>query len=265
MNVAADGARMPTQARSDNQELHGRSVVITRPSGTAAALARRVRALGGVPILLPGMRLCRVDDEGAARDELRAALGDELVIFTSPAAVRHAAMLAPLRTAAIVLAVGQGTARALRRQGVDTVLAPDRQDSEGLLGHATLQAIDGRRVALIGAPGGRGLLRTQLAARGAGLREVHVYRRAPPRLDRRHINPMQTLPRAALVLWSSVEALTCLKERLPPSAWARLSAATAVVSSERLAVAASAAGFRRIVQATSALSADLLQAAANAD
>lgn len=263
--MAAGGARMPLQARSDNQNLQGRSVVITRPAGTAAALVRRVRALGGVPILLPGMSLSRVDDEGAARSELQAALGDGLIIFTSPAAVRFAARLAPLHTTATVLAVGQGTARALRRHSVERVLAPERQDSEGLLAHAALQDLGDRRVALIGAPGGRGLLRTQLAARGARLREVHVYRRVPPRLDRRHRDRVQALPPSALVLWSSAEALICLRQRLPPSAWATLSAATAVVSSERLVVAASEAGFHRIVRATSALSADLLQAAASAD
>lgn len=250
---------------SDNESLRGRSVVITRPVGTATALVRRVRALGGLPVLLPGMRLCGVDDEDAARHELRAALGGDLVIFTSPAAVRHAAMLAPLNTAATVLAVGQATARALHRRGVSTALAPERQDSEGLLAHAALQHLDHCRAALIGAPGGRGLLRTQLTARGARLREVHVYRRAAPRLDRRHLDPIRTLPASALVLWSSVEALTCLHQRLSPSAWATLSAATAVVSSERLAAAASATGFGRILRAASALSADLLQAAISAD
>lgn len=265
MKMAADGARMPARARPDKPDLHGRSVVITRPAGTAASLARRVRALGGVPTLLPGMSLRRVDDEHAARSELRAALDDEVIIFTSPAAVRHAAMLAPLQTAATVLAVGQGTARALRRHAVGTVLVPHQQDSEGLLAHAALQNIRQHHVALISAPGGRGLLRTQLAARGAQLREVHVYRRAPPRLDRRHVDRAQALPGTALVLWSSVEALTCLHERLPPAAWAALSAATAVVSSERLAVAAREAGFQRIVHAASALSADMLRAAANTD
>jgi uroporphyrinogen-III synthase len=265
MNVAADGARMPTQANSDKQDLHGRSVVITRPAGTAAALSRRVRALGGVPILLPGMSLRGVDDEGRARTALEAALGDELIIFTSPAGVRYALALEPLRTTACVLAVGQGTARALRRRGAGTVLTPQRQDSEGLLAHAALQDVRDRKIALIGAPGGRGLLRERLIARGAQLREVHVYRRGPARLDRRHVERVQALPASALVLWSSAEALSCLHERLPPSAWAALSAATAVVSSERLAVAAGSAGFYRIVQAASALSADLLQAAASAD
>lgn len=256
---------MPTQARSEKQNLRGRSVVITRPTGTAVALARRVRSLGGVPILLPGMSLRAANDVHAAQQALRAACADELIIFTSPAAVRHALALAPLHTTACVMAVGQGTARQLRRRGVGPVLTPQRQDSEGLLAEAALRELADRHVTLISAAGGRGLLREQLVARGAQLREIHVYERLPPRLNRRHIDQLLALPASALVLWSSVEALTYLHARLPPPAWATLSATTAVVSSERLATAVRAAGFWRIVRATSALSEDLLQAAIAAD
>ena len=241
--------------------LSGRIMVITRPAGTAAALSRRVRALGGVPLLLPGLALRGPADPAMARSELRAALADELLIFTSPAAVRHAAALLPLATTASVIAVGQGTARALRRHGIAKPSTPTRQDSEGLLEHAALRDVRGRRVALIGAPGGRGVLREQLAARGARLREVHVYRRVAPRLDRRHMDAVLQLPASARVLLSSAEALQNLRDLLPPPAWTRLCAATAVASSERLAVAARAAGFRRTVLAASALSADLLDAA----
>ena len=258
------GVQMRRQVPVDSEHLRDRMVVITRPAGTATALARRVRALGGVPLLLPGLALRAAADEAVARACLRAAMGDELLIFTSPAAVRHAAALTPLRTKATVLAVGQGTARALRRFGIDAPLAPSRQDSEGLLAHAALQDLKGRRVALIGAPGGRGVLREQLAARGAQLREVHVYWRVPARLDRRHIDALLQLPGSACVLLSSAEALQNLQQLLPSPAWARLRAATAVVSSERLAVAARAAGFVRIVPAGSALSADMLDAARRA-
>lgn len=242
--------------------MRARVLVITRPVGTGAALSRRVRALGGVPLSLPGLALRAADDPAAMRAQLREALAAELVIFTSPAAVRHAAALTPLRTRAIVLAVGQGTARALRQHGVKQPLCPARQDSEGLLAHPALQALRQRRVALVGAPGGRGVLRHELAARGARLREVQVYRRVPPRLDRRHVSALQALPRSARVLLSSQEALHNLCSLLPPPALARLCAATAVVSSERLAEAAGAAGFRRIVQADSALAEDMLAAAA---
>ncbi|MEO8998614.1 MAG: uroporphyrinogen-III synthase [Rhodanobacter sp.] len=252
---------MQRQSPVDSEDLHGRIVVITRPAGTAAALARRVRALGGVPMLLPGLALRGMTDAVAARAGLHAALRDELLVFTSPAAVRHAAALAPLQTAATMLAVGQGTARALRRYGVDAPLAPSRQDSEGLLEHPALQDLRGRRVALIGAPGGRGVLREQLAARGAQLRELHVYRRVPARLDRRHGDALLQLPASACVLLSSAEALQNLQQLLSPPAWARLCAATAVVSSERLLAAARIAGFSRIALAASALSADLLETA----
>ena len=247
-----------------NEDLRGRIVVITRPAGTAAALARQVRGLGGVPLLLPGLALRGSTDAAAARAGLHAALRDELLVFTSPAAVRHAAALAPLQTTATVLAVGQGTARALRRYGIDGPLAPSRQDSEGLLEHPALQDLCGRRVALIGAPGGRGALREQLTARGAQLRELHVYRRVPARLDRRHVDALLQLPASARVLLSSAEALQNLQQLLPPPAWARLCAATAVVSSERMLASARAAGFSRIALAASALSADLLDAARRA-
>lgn len=236
-------------------------VVITRPAGTAAALARRVRACGGVPLLLPGLSLHGMADEMGLRVRMRTALDDQFLVFTSPAAVRFAAALAPLRTRATVLAVGQGTVQALRRHGV-SALAPSRQDSEGLLDLPATQALHGKRVALIGAPGGRGVLREQLAVRGARLREVQVYRRVPPRLDRRHVAAVLALPRSARVLLSSAEALENLVGLLPTPALDRLRAAVAVASSARLAQAAREAGFTRIVQAGSALAADLLEAAA---
>jgi uroporphyrinogen-III synthase len=254
---------MRRQSPVSDEGLQGRIVVITRPAGTAAALVRRVRALGGVPLLLPGLALRGAIDKAAACAGLRVALLDELLVFTSPAAVRHAAALVPLQTAATVLAVGQGTARALRRYGIDAI-TPSRQDSEGLLEHPALQDLRGRRIALIGAPGGRGVLREQLAARGAQLRELHVYRRVPPRLDRRHVDALLRLPSSARVLLSSAEALQNLRQQLPPPAWARLCAATAVASSERLEAATRAAGFHRIALAASALSADMLDTARSA-
>lgn len=242
--------------------MRGRIVVITRPSGTASALARRVRSLGGAPFLLPGLSLRHVVDPVSVRTALLQALQDELIIFTSPAAVNHAAALAPLRTSAQVLAVGQGTARSLRCHGVAAPLTPTQQNSEGLLALPPLQALAGRRVALIGAPGGRGVLRDQLTVRGACLRELHVYQRLPPRLDRRHVEGLLRLQPSALVLLSSAEALQNLCALLPAAALARLQAATAVVSSERLATAARGAGFAHISLAASAVTDDMLRAAA---
>jgi uroporphyrinogen-III synthase len=251
-------------ATTNHESLHGRTVVITRPAGTASAMAQQVRARGGEPLLLPGLALRAVIDAAAARTDLCAALADDVMIFASPAAVRFAARLAPLRTTAVVLALGEGTAKVLWRHRIEAQ-TPLRQDSEGVLAHPLLRDVRGRRVALIGAPGGRGMLLEQLALRHALLREVHVYRRVAPRLDRRHAEALLRLPTSALILLSSIEALQNLTQQLPVPALETLRATTAVVSSERLAMAARAAGFTRIVQAASALTAHLLDAASRAD
>lgn len=244
------------------EHLQNRVIVITRPAGAAASLVRRVRAAGGTPLRLPGLSLRAIDD-AATRLALAHALSAEQVIFASPAAVRHAARLQSLAApAGKMIGVGQGTCAALRRAGVMQPLAPARQDSEGVLSLPELQDLTGRRVALIGAAGGRGLLRDVLDARGAVLEEIHVYRRVPPRLDRRHIDAVQALAPADRVLWSSIEAIATLQARLPEDAWRRLCTATAVASSERVRVAAEHAGFRRWAVARSARPADLLEAAA---
>jgi len=239
------------------------TVVITRPAGTAGPLARRVRKLGGIPVSVPGLSLRATEDATAVGASLRRALEGDVVVFTSPAAVRFAADVLPLATRATVIAVGRGTARALKTADVSDVHFPETsQDSEGVLGLAELADVAGKRVALVGAPGGRGLLREALAARGADLDEIHVYHRVAPRIDRRHIDPLLKLGRRSAVLLSSAEALDHLRRALVAPAWRRLVQAVAVVSSERMRAAALDAGFERVAVARSALPADLLTAAA---
>lgn len=241
--------------------LTGTRVAITRPAGTGAALARRVRALGGVPVSLPGSCLHAIDDTDAARKTLREALAADVAIFTSPAAVRFGARLCDLRTRARVLVPGRGTASALHRAGVRGAIHPDREDSEGLLALPALREVRGKRVGLIGATGGRGLLDRELAARGATVVLARVYRRSAARLDCRHADALLGNAHAPLfVLLTSAQALANILDRLPVAARRVLLAGTAMASSERLAGAARAAGFARIVRAASAHADDLLAA-----
>ncbi|MET0255941.1 MAG: uroporphyrinogen-III synthase [Luteibacter sp.] len=249
---------------SRTHPLRNVTVVITRPAGTAGPMSRRVRKLGGIPVSVPGLSLRATEDASAVDAHLRDALGGDVLIFTSPAAVRFAADVLPLATRATVIAVGRGTARALRTANLPDARFPETsQDSEGVLGLPELADVHGRRVALIGAPGGRGLLRERLAQRGAILDEIHVYHRVAPRLDRRHIDPLLKLTRRSAVLLSSAEALDHLHRALIAPAWRRLVQAVAVVSSERLREIATQVGFERVVVASSALPADLLAAASS--
>ena len=248
---------------ASKRSLAGVRIAITRPAGTGGALARRVRSLGGVPLMLPGSRLVAADDPGKARAALETALASDLVIFTSPAAVRFARRLAPLHSRAEVLAPGAGTRQALQNAGCTNVVAPTREDSEGLLSLPVMQHVRGKRVGIIGAAGGRDLLERALASRGAHVMHAHVYRRMPPNLDRRHAGALHRESRKPVyVLISSAGALANILAGLPDDARCSLLVGCAVASSERLADIAHKAGFTRVLRAGSAHATELLAAVA---
>lgn len=235
-------------------------MAITRAAGTGAAMVRRVRVLGGTTLSLPGSSLRAIEDPKPARAAARGALRCDFVIFISPAAVRFAAKLLPLRTHARVIAPGAGTAAALKRAGLKEVAFPERFDSEGMLALPELQRVRGLSVGIVGAPGGRELLQKELAARGARVTLAHVYERVPARLNRRHFEQLLRSRSALYVPLSSVETLRHLLEALPQTARLKLLAGTAIASSTRLQRAAKDAGFAHVLRAASAHDADLIAA-----
>ena len=134
-----------------------------RPRGGHDGMRRAAARQGGRLLALSPWELLPRDGADA-RHALEAALACEAVLFTSPAAVRAAARLEPLRPrpGQAWLAVGAGGADALRRAGVTTVQAPARMDSEGVLALPALAAP--ASVGLVTAPGGRGVIAPTLAA-----------------------------------------------------------------------------------------------------
>jgi len=245
--------------------LAGASVIVTRPAASAAPLRRRIRALGGVPIGLPGSVLRAAPERAATRAALAAARDAAVAIFVSPAAVKFAFAAAPklrFSRATQVCAVGAATAGVLRRRGIRTVAWPrERQDSEGLLALPELEKLRGRRVALIGAPGGRELLAHTLRERRARLTRIDVYRREAPRYSARQLTALEQAPAPLLLLVSSAEALANLRAALPLHLFARLAAGEIVVSSERLAALARTSLFANVHVAAGPAPADLLNAA----
>lgn len=259
--------RIRSLRHTDGQPLAGATVVVTRPAGTARGMRRRVLALGGRALGLPGLGLRLPEDVDAARAGLRAARAADDWIFTSPAAVRFAFGLLPelrIPRRARVFAVGQGTARALARHRLAAIAPREPQDADGLLALDALAAVRGRSIALVTAPGGRGVIGPQLERRGARLHAVHVYRRTAPRLTRRHFRALDEAASPLFTLVSSGEALARLVAALPDESLARLRRETLVVSSARIRSIARRHGFTTIVLARSALPADLLAASATA-
>ena len=245
--------------------LHDWTVLSLRPRGQhgglrAAANRRGARVLALSPFVIEPL-------VGQAHlHTLRQALTADILIWTSPNAVRAAAALQPLeaRRGQVWLAVGSGTRRALQRAGI-AAQAPSRMDSEGLLAMPELQSVRGRSIGLVTAPGGRGLLGPVLAERGAVLVRADVYARRMIAINGRALARLEAAlaaPQRVLLALSSGEALQGLLAAAGHTH--ALTDIAVVAASERLAQAAREAGFRRVAVAGDARPASLLRAAADA-
>jgi uroporphyrinogen-III synthase len=245
--------------------LSGCYVISLRPVGGHGTVRRAAAALGARTLALSPWRIVHLGDDDA-RSALRRALASSRVVFTSPAAVAAAAALEPLRPQAGQpwVAVGAGTAQALRRAGAGTVDAPARMDSEGLLALPVLRDVRGLDIGLVTAPGGRGVIAATLASRGARVLRANVYERVEIAPSPRAVAALRALDAPAWVLVSSGEALDHVVATLPADALACLRGAGVVAASERLAGLARDHGLQVVAVAASARPAAMLAACAGA-
>lgn len=238
-------------------------MISLRPRGDHAALRRAASAHGAKVLALSPWRIQPLDDADT-RAALEAALRAGTVVVTSPSAVRAAAVLRSLKThdAQHFVAVGEGTAAALRRAGIARVETPARMNSEGVLALPVLQHVNGRDIGLITAPGGRDRIEPALSARGAIVRRAEVYQRVVVALSQRAMRALRGLTAPAVIALSSGEAFVRILDALPANAADALRGCKVVAASQRLADLARGRGFEDIVVATSARPRDLLAAAA---
>lgn len=232
------------------------TVISLRPAGQQAGVKRLITARGATPLPLPALRLAPMADAETARVALQAASSCAQLVFTSPAAVRFAARLHPLRalTTQRVYAIGRGTALALARHGVQAIHpAGSAMRSEGLLALPDFAARHFAKrdsdVGVVTAPGGRGLIVRALRARGARVRIAEVYRRLPPRLGPRHVEALRASQAPRALLLTSIEALENALGALPTDAVDILRDTLVVASSPRLSALAAGHGFARVIEA----------------
>ncbi|MEG3049838.1 MAG: uroporphyrinogen-III synthase [Thermomonas sp.] len=255
------------QRAIDASPLAGWTVLSLRPRGQHAAL-RAAAARAGASLLALSPLAIELRTDAASRKALAAARAADVMVFTSPNAVRAAANLHALRIARNrpVLAVGDGTRRALQRQGVDAT-SPTRMDSEGLLAMPQLQDVAGRSIGLVTAPGGRNRLAPTLQSRGAEVLRADVYQRIAITIGQARWQALADAllaPRRVVLALSSAEALDGMLRQQPSHLEKPLRQVAVVAASERLAEAARDAGFRRIAIAADARPASVLRAAASA-
>ena len=219
---------------SSARPLAGCHIAYSRSSSHYESFRARATALGASCEALPLMATRPLPLTAGDR---AALAGAEALVFTSAAAARH--LTYPLGQQEIV-AIGPATAAALPR--VD-VAAPPPFNSEALL--AAWQP-RGRRIAILGAPGGRGLLRQALAENNE-VAEMAVYERFNPStaLHFQHFPQVLTI--------ASCGTLDHLLALAPPPLLRQLKSCCAIAAiSGRVAQYAEAEGFARVFAAARA-------------
>ena len=163
------------------QPLQGLRVLVTRPRERAQAFARKLEALGAVPVILPTIALVPPEDWSDVDRALRDMTDYDWVVFTSPAGVRFTAErldalgpASPGLPSARIAVIGPSTARALRSHGREPDFMPSRFIADAIADE--LPDVRGQSFLLLRADIAREDLRHQLIERGARVDEVTAYR-----------------------------------------------------------------------------------------
>jgi len=152
-------------------------VLITRPEQKAQQLALSLNQQGIACVNQP-----LFDYQALANhDTSKALLTDiDILIFVSVAAVEFADANYSVNHWRFgqIFAVGNATKKALHKLGVNNVITPQQENSEGLLALSSLtQNIDGKNITIIRGNGGREYLATTLNKCGAKVSYLESYQR----------------------------------------------------------------------------------------
>jgi uroporphyrinogen-III synthase len=202
---------------STSAPLHGRAVLVTRPVQQSEKLGRLIHEAGGEPVPFPALAIEPPADLAKARASLAGLAAFDLAVFVSPNAVEQGFALLPSSWPVDVgvAAIGEGTAAALRRNGIISVIVPvEGADSDALLAVPQLEDLRGKRVVIFRGEGGRQLLADELRERGAEVSYIECYRRVRPATD----------PSPLVVRWEQggLHAVTAMSGETLDNLWALL-------------------------------------------
>jgi uroporphyrinogen-III synthase len=166
----------------DARPLEGATIVVTRASARAEHLVVPLQALGATVLTYAATRIVPLDVDGL-REAARALARYDWVVFTSVTSVAltfEAAAACGISAGdwahTRIAAVGSSTAAAIREQGVEPTLVPERFVAEGLLdAFAQRDDVGGTTVLYPAAAGARPGLCDGLRALGATVHRVDAY------------------------------------------------------------------------------------------
>jgi len=229
--------------------LKGRTVLVTRPFGQAAALIQQLDALGAEPLPFAPLLL---EPQAAALAALPQQLREaDWVIPVSPSAldlaadaIKHAEL-----TRLKFAGVGASSAGKLAALTGREALHPDGElsDSAALLACPELADMHGQRVLIIRGENGRAELADGLAARGAQVAFAELYQRRDATLDWAAFDKLAAQGKLAAAIVTSGEIAERLFQLAGPARAKSLQSLLYSVPHPRIAERLRALGAQRIV------------------
>jgi uroporphyrinogen-III synthase len=215
-------------------------ILITRPREEAKELAELLAPSGVEVIVFPAydFHITRLfEDQLGHMTEAVAGMDRPLLVFTSTRSVEFGLDQIPVDVLrrCEVASIGPTTARLLQQAGVQVSVQPRKgYSSEDLLDSlAENKNISPGQAFILTAPGGRTRLRQGLEDQGYDPRMFMVYERRPALLEEETITAIEEAP-TLLAVWTSVNTMNAMHQRLPSRCWYRLAQAEWLVISERL-------------------------------
>lgn len=223
-------------------------ILVTRPTGQAESLCRRIESLGWRAIPFPTVEIDPLDNAGPWFEEDY----DYLIFVSRNAVTCGLSRIQGKNDALQYAAVGKGTASELKQHGKQVQIVPaERWDSEGLLTHPELNVVAGKKILILRGKGGRALLGDELTNRGAKVEYGEVYRRVQPTADTASL--IEIWPeQIRLIIATSNEILANLAAMLGDIAPVLLRSTPLLVVSERGRVYAQSLGCEQVLVAESA-------------
>ncbi|STX40883.1 uroporphyrinogen III methylase [Legionella donaldsonii] len=230
--------------------LHNLHVLNTRPLGQAKELSRAIIDAGGIAIECPALKIEANNQQWLS--SLPNLAATEYAIFISANAVEHCFTTLEQQKIAWpatvkLIAVGQGTASALKKYGFPIHLIPSHADSEHLLALAELQTVNKKKILLFKGEGGRPLIAETLKSRGADVYSFDVYKRVKPEINQQHLYSLWHNDVVDIILFTSQQAMHNIFALFGEGAHAWLCSKPCLVISERLAKSASLLGIKTIL------------------
>ncbi len=167
--------------------LEGKRVIVTRPAEQAGEMAGAIKDLGGIPVVIPMIRILPVEDPSPCDHALLALETMDAVVFTSANAVRYTMD----RSAEIgissahwdgkeIYVVGSKTADAAKGYGLPVTMVPGEFSGAGLAAALSGRSLRDKRILLPRGNIGRDEVLHALTASGCDVVPVVVYRTAGP-------------------------------------------------------------------------------------